>query len=126
MIQKAMLAEIVALRKLLRPDMVEWRKAKLAQVTSTKTEERLGKELSVVRTETLALRQSLAQATKSNQVAVGALGKMKSEFGDERRARKLEIASLRKSLCVARRTRDEWRVQAMKYQKQLIEKSLRP
>lgn len=126
MIQDAMLAEIMALRKMLKPELVEWRRAKLAQVTSTKTEERLGKELSVVRTETLALRQSLAQATKSNQVAVGALGKMKSEFGDERRARKLEIASLRKSLCAARRTRDEWRVQAMKYQKQLIEKSLRP
>ena len=126
MIQDAMQSEISDLRKQLKPELVEWRRAKLVQVKSTKTEERLGKELSVARTETLALRRSLAQATKSNQVAVGALGKMKSEFGDERRARKLEIASLRKSLCVARRARDEWRVQAMKYQKQLIEKSLRP
>ena len=83
MIQKAMLDEIMALRKLLRPDMVEWRKAKAHQIRGGKTEQRLQAELS----------ESMA--------------KMRSE---------------RWKVKDARRARDEWRVQAMKYQKQLIER----
>ena len=83
MIQKAMLAEIMALRKLLRPGMVEWRKAKAQQIRGGKTEQRLQAELSE------------------------AMAKMRSE---------------RWKVKDARKSRDEWRVQAMKYQKQLIER----
>ena len=87
MIQKAMLAEIMALRKLLRPDMVEWRKAKAEQIRGGKTEQRLQAEL------------------------IEAMAKLCSE---------------RSRVRLARASRDEWRAQALKYQKQLIEKSLRP
>jgi len=83
MIQKAMLAEIMALRKLLRPDMVEWRKAKAEQIRGGKTEQRLQAELST------------------------ALATVRSEKSKVR---------------LARIARDEWRVQAIKYQKQIIER----
>ena len=80
MIQKAMLAEIMALRKLLRPDMVEWRKAQ--QIRGGKTEQRLQAEL--------------------------------SEALEKLRTQRWQVKDARKS-------RDEWRVQAMKYQKQILE-----
>ena len=83
MIQKAMQSEISDLRKLLRPDMVEWRKAKAQQMRGGKTEQRLQVELSE------ALKKLRMQRWKVKD---------------------------------ARTSRDEWRVQAMKYQKQLIER----
>ena len=83
MIQDAMHAEIVALRKLLKPNIVAWRAAKTEQIRGGKTEQRLQAELSV------ALR---------------------------------DLGNHRWRLKAARKSRDEWKEAALRYQKQLIER----
>ncbi len=62
MIQEAMRAEIDDLRKLLAPEAVEWRKAKLARLKSTKTEDRLRLQVSQLRAEKTGMRRALDQA----------------------------------------------------------------
>jgi len=65
MIQKAMLAEIMALRKLLKPDIVEWRKAKASQIRGGKTEQRLQAELTQALSEARMLKFRVKQARVS-------------------------------------------------------------
>lgn len=83
MMQDAMCQEIKDLRKLLKPELVAWRRAQLERVKRTKTEDGLRKELSAVRARAGRFRRALAKA---------------------------------------RAEREAWRVQAVKYQKQILGK----
>lgn len=84
MMQDAMCQEIKDLRKLLKPELVAWRRAQLERVKRTKTEDDLRTELSAVRARAGRFRRALAQA---------------------------------------RAEREAWRVQAVKYQKQILGKT---
>jgi hypothetical protein len=87
MIQAAMTAEIKDLRKLLAPEAVEWRKAKLVVLRNTKLETRLRG----------TIRELRAGMVGHNRVVNN-----------------------------ARAARDEWKAAALRYRKQVIEKSLQP
>lgn len=64
MVQAALKSEINDLRKMLKPELVAWRQAKLAQTKSTKVEERLRVEVSKLRATVGRQRRALAAVRK--------------------------------------------------------------